>query len=60
MERVFERFYRVDGGKRESYPGMGLGLYISAEIVKRHRGTIRVESEEGRGSTFIVFFPVFD
>ncbi len=58
IKRVFERFYRVDGVARESYPGLGLGLYISAEIVKRHNGTISVESTEGKGTTFIVRLPI--
>ncbi len=48
---LFDRFYRADiyGGQ---YSGLGLGLYISAEIIKKHNGEIGVESEEGKGSTF--------
>lgn len=51
QQRVFERFFRVEGDTRTTFPGLGLGLYISAEIVKRHHGAIWVESEEGYGTT---------
>jgi PAS domain S-box-containing protein len=54
QQRVFERFFRVEGDARTTFPGLGLGLYISAEIVKRHRGAIWVESEENKGTT--IFF----
>ena len=50
LARVFEPFFRVPGQSGE--PGQGLGLSIAREIVEAHGGTIRVESEEGRGSTF--------
>ena len=50
--KVFEQFYRVSGDKQHTFPGLGLGLYISSEIVKRMDGKIWVESEEGKGSTF--------
>ena len=50
--KVFEQFYRVSGDKQHTFPGLGLGLYISSEIVKRMAGRIWVESEEGKGSTF--------
>lgn len=54
--KLFERFYRVS---TDSYfPGLGMGLYITSEIVKRHGGEITVESEEGKGSTFIVSLPL--
>lgn len=55
--RIFERFYRVED-KNHSFPGLGIGLYISAEIVKRHNGRVWVESEEGKGSTFYFTLPV--
>ncbi|WP_207426219.1 PAS domain S-box protein [Pedobacter sp. SYSU D00535] len=48
--RVFEKFYRANGSGTVS--GLGLGLYISAEIIKQHKGAYGVRSEEGRGSTF--------
>ena len=49
---VFDQFYRVGGKLQHTYPGLGLGLYISAEIVKNEGGRIWVESKEGQGSTF--------
>ena len=54
---LFERFYRVSDPKHMAIPGWGLGLYISAEIVKQHGGQLWVESREGEGSTFSARFP---
>lgn len=51
IPHLFERYYRVDSSGLQ-YSGLGLGLYISAEIVERHGGQIGVKSEAGRGSTF--------
>lgn len=56
--KVFDRFYRVEGAGYETYPGLGLGLYISAEIIRRHGGNVWVESEKGRGSRFYFSLPV--
>lgn len=56
--KVFDRFYRVSGPNNQSFPGLGLGLYISAEIIKRLGGTIWVESTKGRGSTFSFSLPI--
>lgn len=55
--KVFDRFFRVDNPKMQTYPGMGLGLFITAGIVQRHGGIINFESEEGKGSTFYVTLP---
>lgn len=54
---LFERFFRVDGERQATYPGLGLGLYIAAEFVKRHHGSIWVESEEGKGTTISFSLP---
>jgi len=57
-DKIFERFYRAAGPKQRAIPGLGMGLFIVAEIVKRHGGTITVESEVGKGSTFTVTLPL--
>jgi PAS domain S-box-containing protein len=57
QERIFEQFYRASDPFEKSYPGLGLGLFIASEIVKRHGGTITVESAPGAGATFTVALP---
>jgi signal transduction histidine kinase len=57
QEKVFEQFYRVSKNKQHLYPGLGLGLYISAEIIRREGGKIGVDSTEGRGATFYFILP---
>ncbi len=56
QQQIFERFYRVDGN--ETIAGIGLGLYISAEIIKRQNGRIWVENTQGEGSTFCFSIPI--
>jgi PAS domain S-box-containing protein len=56
-EKIFERFYRITGSRQGAIPGLGMGLYIVEEIVKHYGGTITVESEVGKGSTFTVTLP---
>lgn len=55
--RIFERFYRVYDTTDKTYPGLGIGLYISSEIIKRHGGKLWVESNVGRGSTISFSLP---
>jgi PAS domain S-box-containing protein len=55
--KIFDRFYRVSGPYTNTFPGLGLGLYISSELVKRHHGRIWVQSTEGEGSTFCISLP---
>lgn len=56
--KIFERFYRINNPAMQTYPGMGLGLYISAGIIHRHGGNISVESVEGKGSVFSFTLPL--
>jgi PAS domain S-box-containing protein len=56
-DNIFERFYRVTDSKRKAIPGLGMGLYIVAEIVNHQGGTITVDSAVGKGSTFTVTLP---
>lgn len=58
LNRVFEQFYRVSGDMQHTFPGLGLGLYISAEIIKREHGRIWVNSELGKGSKFCFALPM--
>jgi PAS domain S-box-containing protein len=58
LPQVFDRFYQAHATTRYSHGGMGIGLYISKEIVTRHGGRIWVESEEGRGSSFYFSLPI--
>lgn len=55
-EQVFKPFQKLHG--RDVYDGTGMGLAICRKIAERHGGTIRVESEPGKGSTFIVRLPL--
>src|ERR671937_136397 len=60
QSRVFEKFYRVDPQMTRGVGGTGLGLYICNELVSRMGGRIWVESNEGKGSTFLFELPVAD
>ena len=57
IEKVFDKFFRVTEPLLNTFPGLGLGLYIAAEIVKRQGGTMSVSSTEGKGSAFCFTLP---
>jgi len=56
QNKIFNRFYRIHN--KFSAPGLGIGLYISQEIVKRHGGTMWVQSVDGKGSSFFFTLPI--
>jgi two-component system sensor histidine kinase SenX3 len=58
LERIFERFYRVDQGRSRASGGTGLGLAIVRHVAANHHGSIHVESREGEGSTFTLRLPL--
>jgi signal transduction histidine kinase len=56
--KVFDRFFRVTEPALNTFPGLGLGLYIAREIVRRQGGDLTIESTKGQGSTFCFTLPV--
>jgi two-component system phosphate regulon sensor histidine kinase PhoR len=58
IEHIFERFYTVDKAHSQKMGGSGLGLSIVENIIIKHRGTIRLESKMGEGTTFFIQFPM--
>ena len=57
LERVFERFYRVDRARSRQTGGTGLGLAIVRHVAQNHGGEVTVVSHEGEGTTFTLFLP---
>ncbi|RZL17443.1 MAG: PAS domain S-box protein, partial [Pedobacter sp.] len=58
LDQLFHRYYRVDNTSMQ-FEGLGLGLYISSEILKRHEGSFWIESEPGKGATFFFRLPLY-
>ncbi len=58
QEKIFQRFYRAEEDEYRHVSGFGIGLYLSSEIIQRHKGKIWVESADGEGSTFYFSLPI--
>ncbi len=58
MEKLFDRYYRVENKQTENIPGFGIGLYLCAQIIQHHNGKIWVESKPGMGSVFFFRLPL--
>lgn len=59
LGKIFDRFYRAEN-LSPTFAGLGIGLFIASEIIRRHNGTFGVESEDGKGSTFYFTLPLED
>lgn len=57
-QKIFERFFRIPGPIEETYPGMGMGLYLTQKIINKHRGKVEVESVENDHTRFSVKLPL--
>jgi signal transduction histidine kinase len=57
-ERIFERYYRAEAVEHKHISGFGIGLYLSAEIIRRHGGSIWVDSGPEKGSIFYFSLPL--
>ena len=57
QKKVFDLLYQINDPQLQTFPGLGMGLFISKSIIKKHRGKIWVDSEKGKGSTFYFTVP---
>jgi PAS domain S-box-containing protein len=58
LDKIFDRYYRVESNRMRHISGFGIGLYLSSEIIQRHDGNVWAESEPGIGSTFYFSLPL--
>jgi signal transduction histidine kinase len=56
-QKIFEQFYQITDPEEKTYPGLGIGLFISNESVRRHNGRLEVQSQKEEGSTFSIVLP---
>jgi len=56
-QKIFERFYRVDGKNEKHFSGFGIGLYLAYSIIERHGGKLTIQSQLQKGSTFTFSIP---
>lgn len=59
-KKIFDRFYRVEGKNEDTYPGFGIGLFLSRDVIQKHDGDIIVSSEKGKGFVFTFTLPAVD
>ena len=59
QKHIFERFYRVNGKEKKTISGLGLGLYISKQIIELNKGKIWLTSQKGKGSKFYISLPLY-
>jgi PAS domain S-box-containing protein len=60
QQKIFERFYQVTDPMERTFPGLGIGLFISNEIIKQHHGRMWVISSKGEGATFYFTLPLYN
>jgi signal transduction histidine kinase len=58
LNKIFQRFYRIEEKNKKTFPGLGIGLFISQQIIKQHGGFIEVTSEPEKGSVFSFSLPL--
>ncbi len=58
LPHLFQRFYRAPNAEAHHIPGLGIGLFVTHEVISQHGGAIEVESQEGKGTTFTVHLPL--
>lgn len=58
-KKIFDRFYRINESQKQTYPGLGIGLFVTAEIIKKHGGKIWVESKQEKETNFVFTLPVY-
>ena len=56
---VFDKFFRAKDKEVHNVKGLGLGLYYTYQIIKAHKGSIEIKSNEGKGTTFIISIPLY-